>query len=116
MSDDHGLEIAVDTRDGVSVVSPSGDVDMSASPVLRTILLGLVRTSRPLVVVDLTGVPYMDSSGVATLVEAMKYVRQNGGAMALCHMNERVKGIFEIARLDQYFSICDSICDAIEAL
>lgn len=113
MSNTDGLQVNIDDRDGVAVLSPAGDVDMNVSPHLRARLKPLVSTKNPRVVIDLSAVPYMDSSGVATLVEAMKLVRNNNGALALCGMNDRVRGIFEIARLDQYFSIHDSIEDAL---
>jgi anti-sigma B factor antagonist len=51
-------------------------------------------------VVDLAQVPYMDSSGVATFVEAMQIARRVGSKLVLCALQERVRSIFEIARLD----------------
>lgn len=113
MSDE--LDISISRRDGVAVVSPRGDVDMSASPVLRESLRTLTAERQPRIVVDLAGVAYMDSSGVATLVEAMKNIRGRRGTLVLCNMSERVRGIFEIARLDQYFLIHDSLDGAIGA-
>ncbi len=109
-----GLQVNIDDRDGVAVLSPVGDVDMNASPDLRARLKPIVSKDNPRLVIDLSQVPYMDSSGVATLVEAMKLVRNHKGSLALCCMNDRVRGIFEIARLDQYFSIHDSLDDAVE--
>ena len=116
MSDDQGLTVDISERDGVAVLAPQGDVDMNASPALRASIRPLVSKDKSRVVIDLSGVPYMDSSGVATLVEAMKLVRNHKGSLALCGMNDRVRGIFEIARLDQYFSIHDSIDAAIAQL
>ena len=113
MSKNDGLQISIIDRDGVTVLSPTGDVDMNASPDLRASLRPLVNEDNPRLVIDLSAVPYMDSSGVATLVEAMKLVRNHNGALALCGMNDRVRGIFEIARLDQYFNIHDSVEDAL---
>ncbi len=113
MSEGHGLQVDISERDGVAVLAPKGDVDMSASPNLRASLRPLVAKDKSRLIIDLSGVPYMDSSGVATLVEAMKLVRNHKGSLALCGMNDRVRGIFEIARLDQYFAIHDSIDSAI---
>ncbi|MHC4429252.1 MAG: STAS domain-containing protein, partial [Planctomycetota bacterium] len=63
-------------------------------------------------VIDLSGVPYMDSSGVATLVEAMQIARRTGSKLVLAALQEKVRSIFEIARLDMVFSIVNSVDDA----
>ena len=100
-------EMRVDvTRDGDTVVvAPSGEVDLSRSPKLRNVLRD-AQSSRPKrVVIDLSDVEYMDSSGVATLVEAFQVARRNGSKMVLCGLMDRVKSIFEIAKLDSVFTI-----------
>ena len=54
----------------------------------------------------------MDSSGVATFVEAMQLARRQGSKLILCGLQDRVRGIFEIARLDMVFTILASRDDA----
>lgn len=100
-------EMRVDvTREGDTVVvAPVGEVDLSRSPRLRSVLRE-AQASRPKrVVIDLSEVEYMDSSGVATLVEAFQVARRNGSKMVLCGLMDRVRSIFEIARLDTIFTI-----------
>ncbi len=100
--------IKVERGQEAVVVSPSGDVDLGRSPALRGALRE-AQASRPRrVIVDLSGVDYMDSSGVATLVEAYQIARRNNTRMVLCCMRDRVRSIFEIARLDTVFPIVDS--------
>ncbi|MBC7835618.1 MAG: STAS domain-containing protein [Phycisphaerales bacterium] len=99
------LTVRWEAKGGGIVVTPVGDVDLTASPVLRQALKQVQATRPNVMVVDLTGVPYMDSSGVATLVEAMQIARKNGTRMALSGLQEKVKSIFEIARLDTVFTI-----------
>lgn len=107
------ITVKSEVRDGAAVVTPVGDVDLTASPVLRQ-ELKKVQGSRPQrLIVDLTQVPYMDSSGVATLVEAMKTANQNRTRLVLCGMQPKVRSIFEIARLDTVFAIA---VDANQAL
>lgn len=92
-------------RGGAMVVLPSGEIDLNASPVLRQ-ELKRISTARPQrLIVNLAGVPYMDSSGVATLVEAMQMARKNSTRLVLCGMQDKVRSIFEIARLDTVFTI-----------
>ena len=57
----------------------------------------------------------MDSSGVATFVEAMQLARRKGSRLVLCDLQERVRSIFEIARLDMVFTIVDSTEEALAA-
>lgn len=93
------------------IVRPEGDIDMSRSPDFRAALRG-VNDRKPIrLVVDLNKVGYMDSSGLATLVECMRTAKGNDTQMVLCGMNDRVRAIFEIARLDQFFHIENTLGD-----
>lgn len=108
---------AVETtrKDGAVVVAPAGDVDMSCSPRLREALRDAQESRPERLVVDLSAVQYMDSSGLATLVEAMKNAKNARTRLVLCAMHQKVRAIFEIARLHQYFLITDSLDEALRA-
>jgi len=95
-----------DLPDG-KYVALSGDVDLSRSPELRHGLLEMAKQKPQRLVIDLAGVPYMDSSGVATLVETLQAQRKGGGKMVLCNLQPKVLSIFEIARLNMVFTIVD---------
>lgn len=95
-----------------TVLSPVGEIDLSRSPTLREHLTDALRNAERLVV-DLSNVPYMDSSGVATLVEAMQTARRGGTTLILCGMQDKVRSIFEIARLDTVFTIVTNTDEAI---
>lgn len=102
-------------RGTTTIVLPSGEIDLNASPVLRQ-ELKRVGTARPQrLIVNLAGVPYMDSSGVATLVEAMQQARKNSSKLVLCGMQDKVRSIFEIARLDTVFTIVADVDTAMNA-
>lgn len=94
------------------IVRPQGDVDMSRSPHLRQALRDAMASKPRGLIVDLSEVGYMDSSGLATLVEAMRTAKRGGTKMILCAMNDKVRAIFEIARLDQFFTITDGLDEA----
>lgn len=100
-----GLTIRTESRGDAVLVQPAGDVDLTASPVLRQALKQVLQAKPARLIVDLSSVPYMDSSGVATLVEAMQIARKNGTRMMLCALQDKVRSIFEIARLDTVFTI-----------
>ncbi|MEE8155938.1 MAG: STAS domain-containing protein [Phycisphaerales bacterium] len=108
MSNMQELEIFTETIDDSVIVRPVGDIDLSGAPALRQ-QLKQAQDARPgRVVVDLREVPYMDSSGLATLVEAMQIARKNQGKLIICALQQKVRSIFEIARLDMVFKIANT--------
>lgn len=100
---------------GVSVLIPTEDIDMSRSPVLRTAIKGALKPGLERLVIDLSEVQYMDSSGLATLVEAMRIAKAQSIGLHLAGMTAKVRAIFEIARLDAFFSIKDTRQEALDA-
>jgi anti-sigma B factor antagonist len=112
MSKAEELEIHTeDLPDGI-IVRPVGEIDLSCAATLRQ-QLGRIQDNRPpRLVVDLSAVPYMDSSGVATLVEAMQIARRTGSKLVLAALQDKVRSIFEIARLDMVFAIVGSVEEA----
>ena len=88
------------------VAAVKGEVDLNNSPELRTILLGLVSQNSPAkLVLNLKQVPYMDSSAIAVLVEAMQKLRKTGGRVCLTNLQPRVKSLLDIAKLGSIFLI-----------
>ncbi len=94
----------VSRRDGTVILSLRGEVDLEQSPAVRALLLDLLEEQRDLLV-DLAGVTYIDSSGVATLVEAYQLSKQHGTAFALVSVSPAVHRVLELARLDRVFTI-----------
>jgi len=115
MSGSGNLIIDASEFDGGTVLKPIGDIDLSQSSILRESIATANGRRRPKLVVDLSEVPYMDSSGVATLVEAMQVARRQGTRLILCGLQKRVQSIFEIARLNDVFVICPTVDDAVAA-
>ena len=116
MATSDGVIVSTTPIDDGVIVVPSGDVDFSRSPTLRAELMQEMENQNPSrLVIDLFQVDYMDSSGVATLVETMRYQRKHGRKLVLCNMQPKVKSIFQITRLDLVFTICDSTESAVQA-
>ena len=109
------LEVNVEEQASNVIIRPDGEVDLSTSRELQQALKNAMSGKPERVVVDLEKVPYMDSSGVATLVEAMQIARKQKSALVLCAMQDKVRSIFEIARLDRVFTIVASADDALTA-
>jgi anti-anti-sigma factor len=88
------------------IVTVRGDVDLHNSPELRVALLQLIGKNVPRkLVINMADVSYMDSSGVAVLVEVLSLVRKPGGKVYLTGVQQRVKSILEIARLNTIFAL-----------
>ena len=88
-----------------AVIAPHGELDLHSSPVVKEQLESIIEAKKPKVVVDLSSVSYVDSSGLAVFIEAMQRVVSYGGSFAICGLQENVRHIFNIARLDQVFRI-----------
>ena len=99
---------------GFLVVSFEGDVDLEYSPQARRVLLDSVKQKRD-VLVDLSGVGYIDSSGVANLVEAFQLSRQKGTGFALVSVNAAALRVLQLARLDKVFTIYASLGEGLDA-
>jgi anti-sigma B factor antagonist len=97
---------------GAVVASLSGEVDLESSPRARELLLGLVRGGRK-VLVDLSGVKYLDSSGVASLIEAHQLARRSGTAFALVAVSPAAMRVLQLARLDRVFTIHPTLGDGL---
>lgn len=97
----------------VTVVSPAGDIDMHESPKLRKVVLEAITKKPATVLIDLAQVGFIDSSGVATLVEALKASKAGGTHLILCGMSAKVLDVFELSRLDKIFKIVPTAKDAL---
>ena len=95
------------------VLELGGEIDMKCSAGIKDKFKEIYRTKPPVIVVDMTEVKFMDSSGLATLVGALKWCRTNGGELRLAALTQSVKSIFEICRLETIFQIYDNLSEAL---
>ena len=99
------MEIRQETTDDGVVVHIGGEVDMRSSPELRGVLIQTCRRKQCRVVVNLKDVRYIDSSGIATLVECLKNCSRAGASLMLVGVNDRIYPVFELAHLHTVFDI-----------
>src|SRR5438046_5339373 len=85
--------------DAPNVLPLEGEIDLHVSPRVAASLGAMIEQKPQRVVVDLSKVSYIDSSGLAVLIEGMQNVEAYGGKFILVGIQERVKMIFEIGRL-----------------
>jgi anti-sigma B factor antagonist len=103
-------------EDGLHILQLSGEIDMQSSPELRAYLAGHADARRPALLIDFSGVEYIDSSGLATIVEYVQSSSQFGGRLAIGGVNERVRTVFNLVRLDEIFPVHESLADARAAI
>ncbi|MDP6057861.1 MAG: STAS domain-containing protein [Pirellulaceae bacterium] len=87
------------------LVKVTGEIDLIRSPALRGELMSLLKSQPLRLVLDLSNVPLMDSSGVATLIEVLQIQRNGGRKLVLCGLQDKVRSVFEITRLQEVFHI-----------
>lgn len=112
MAERSPIRISVKKENGVSVVAPEGEIGYQEAPEFRTQLRSAFDAGSKRVIADLSGVTYMSTPGVATLVEALQMSKKNGVPLVLCGLSERVRAIFEIARLHTVFRIVGTLNEA----
>lgn len=99
------IEVVIRNKNAAAIVAIKGDVDLYSSPSVRKAIIALTEKKMPLILVDLSNVSYMDSSGVATLVEGLQQTGKYKGHFKLFGLGLAVREVFELSRLDKVFEI-----------
>lgn len=108
MNEAERVEMQVERKGDAVTVTPIGEIDLSCSVSMRQQLREIQAAKPARLVINLEQVPYMDSSGVATLVEIMQTARRNKCTLVLCCLQPKVRSVFEIAKLDTVFTIVEN--------
>ena len=107
------MKVTQEVEGSATLFIVEGQVDMHTSPELRSHLRQALGASASPLVVDLTDVGFIDSSGLATLIEALQAVGKYGGKLRLCGLNTEVRKLFDLAQLSTIFDLRDTRADAI---
>jgi anti-sigma B factor antagonist len=102
------------TEEGHGVLEVRGEIDMHSSPRVREAQIKLLKEGARRVVIDLSGVAYMDSSGIATLIEGLQWSRREGRDFRLAGLSPAVRDVFELARLADVFEIFSTRDEALK--
>lgn len=97
--------------DGYRIVRVAGEVDLSWSADIRRAILDALDARQP-VLVDLAGVTYIDSSGIASFVEGYQRARRDGVQFGLVAVSAAVLAVLRLARLDRVFPIHTDVAAA----
>ena len=104
-----------DSEKTVVVVEAEGDIDLHRSAAFQEALLEPLKHRPRRMIVDMGGVSYMDSSGVASLVKLLSRVRRDKVDLKLAGLTPRVRSVFEITRLDTVFDLYPGVQEALDS-
>ena len=96
--------IRFEKSEELCVIYLSGEVDLSNSSEVHKTILSALKTT-PAVKVNLSQVEYIDSSGIAAMVEGLQFANSLDKSFHLCAPSKQVSSILQLARLDQVFDI-----------
>jgi anti-sigma B factor antagonist len=99
------MGVKIEPKSGLTVCHVDGEIDINSSPQIKKSFDKLISAKTPKLVINLSKVTYVDSSGLATLVEILKNMKSYGGRMRLACMSSKVKSLFEITKLEKLFEI-----------
>jgi anti-sigma B factor antagonist len=101
------MNMSVRTSENTQIVDIVGDVDLNGTPQLRKLLFASLRES-PKVIINLTAIRYIDSSGIAVMIEALKESQRLKRQFVLFGMNSRVHDVFKLTHVMQIFQVVET--------
>jgi anti-sigma B factor antagonist len=107
------LELTTSEREGGAQIALSGELDIATAPRLEEEVRRLEGEGRKLIVVDLRGLQFMDSSGLRALLSADTRARERGARLVIVRGDERIQRVLRITRLDERLEIVDDAADAV---
>jgi anti-sigma B factor antagonist len=93
----------------------SGEVDINSSPDIKKTLDKVISSKKKKILVNFKDVVYIDSSGLATLVEFLKNIKAYGGRLKISNLSPKVKSLFEMTRLEKLFDIAQDETEAVQS-
>jgi anti-sigma B factor antagonist len=110
------MRLKESVEDGFDVFALEGEIDLNYAPCLRSLLQSKISARAPALILDLSKVEYIDSTGMATMIEYFRDASKHRGVLCLTGLNPNLKTIFEMVRLDKTIPTFASVADAIAAL
>ncbi len=99
------MNIRFDNKGDLIVCYMEGEIDINTAPSIKKSFEKVLQKQAKKVIINFKGVTYIDSSGLATLVEILKNMKQYGGRLRLTNLTSKIKSLFEITKLDRLFEI-----------
>jgi anti-sigma B factor antagonist len=113
------MALEVETRppvNGVTVLAPSGRLDVAGAPALKDAIGEAVRNGSSKVVIDMEAVSFVDSTGLGSVISALKQLRNSQGELRLAAPNQQVRVVLELTTLDRVFPYYPTVEEALTGL
>ena len=117
MKDFEAVELRTKVKEagGYPVIELKGEIDLSTSPVFKEKVYEIIESGKKDIVIDLSGLEFMDSTGLGVLVAALKKTSMEGGSIRLVCNKKSIIKIFTITGLDKVFTIYNNLRECLEA-
>jgi len=109
------ITVAVEVKPAATILAPVGEIGYHEAPTLQQAIRSAYDKKPKKLIVNLTGVSYMATPGLATLVEALQIGKKTNTPLVLVGLSDRVRAVFEIARLNTVFKIAPDVEQAMTA-
>ena len=103
-------------QDGVHIFALEGEIDFHFSPALRAMLQAKLNGRCPALILDFSAVEFIDSRGIATILEYVRDCAEYGGIICLAALNPIIKPVIDVVRLDKVMPIFGTVTEAVRAL
>jgi len=110
------LVIKKSEKNGITVLAPEGELNINTVSRLRTEFEDLFAKGVRKLVIDFDKITYIDSTGLALIIEMLQRLGQNNGSLALANMGDKIKYLFEAAKIDMMMSIFQTRDDAVASM
>jgi anti-sigma B factor antagonist len=110
------MSLEVQTRqaeNGATVVAPTGRLDVAGAPALKDAIGEALKNGQAKVVLDMEGVSFVDSTGLGSVIAALKQIRSSQGDLRLAAPNQQVRVVLELTTLDRVFPYYSTVEEAL---
>ena len=109
------MSMNTEVKNGITICRIGGEIDINTAPDIKKSFDVLTNKKAPKIIINFSKVTYVDSSGLATLVEILKNMRQYGGKLKLTNLPPKIKSLFEITKFEKLFEILAEEESAVES-
>ncbi len=109
------MNIKIDQKNNVWVCRMNGEIDINTAPQIKKVFDKMLSEKREKILINFEKVSYIDSSGLATLVEMLKNIRSYGGKLKLSSLSSKIRSLFEITKLEKLFDISNDEEEALRS-